>query len=159
LDENGLLVTYFWNKQQMKTIERIFQAVLFEIIALFFIITGTVLIAGIDAEKMTVVGVGLSVFAMIWNYIYNLVFDKLAGYNRIERGVLLRALHACGFELGMIAITLPVVTWYLGITWVSAIILEAGVLAFILVYTFAFNWWYDRYQPYQKMFAKQSINT
>jgi len=143
----------------MKTIERIFQAVLFEIIALFFIITGTVLIAGIDAEKMTVVGVGLSVFAMIWNYIYNLVFDKLAGYNRIERGVLLRALHACGFELGMIAITLPVVTWYLGITWVSAIILEAGVLAFILVYTFAFNWWYDRYQPYQKMFAKQSINT
>jgi len=143
----------------MKTIERIFQAVLFEIIALFFIITGTVLIAGIDAEKMTVAGVGLSVFAMIWNYIYNLVFDKLAGYNRIERGVLLRALHACGFELGMIAITLPVVTWYLGITWVSAIILEAGVLAFILVYTFAFNWWYDRYQPYQKMFAKQSINT
>ncbi|XQF91617.1 chlorhexidine efflux transporter (plasmid) [Pseudoalteromonas espejiana] len=26
-----------------------------------------------------IVGIGLSLFAMCWNYIYNIIFDKLAG--------------------------------------------------------------------------------
>ena len=134
----------------MNTIERIYQAVLFEVIALAMVIPTTVLIAGYETDKMVIVGVGLSVFAMIWNYIYNILFDKLAGYNRIKREVALRIIHALGFELGMIIITLPVLAWYLNITWLEATILEASFLVFILIYTFIFNWLYDRYQPYKK---------
>ena len=68
-----------------------------------------------------------------------------------------RIIHSCGFEFGMVAITLPVIAWYLNISWFEAIILEAGFLTFILVYTFIFNWLYDRYQPYKKWFGKGQL--
>jgi len=138
----------------MKTVERIFQAILFEVTVLSIIIPSSVILGGFDAEKMTIVAVGISLFAMLWNYVYNLFFDKLMGFNRLERGLTLRISHAVGFELGMIAITLPVMAWYLEITLLAAAILEAAFLIFILIYTLVFNWAYDQYQPYQRWFNK-----
>jgi len=134
----------------MNTLERIFQAVMFEIIALAIVIPSTVLFAGFEAGKMSIVGIGLSLFAMCWNYIYNIIFDKLAGHNRLERTLITRITHACGFELGMVVITLPVIAWYLNVSWFTAIMLEASFLVFILIYTYVFNVLYDKYQPYKK---------
>jgi uncharacterized membrane protein len=136
----------------MKTAERIFQAIFFEATVLSIIIPSSVIIGGFNAEKMTIVAIAISLFAMLWNYIYNLIFDKLIGFNRLERGLVLRISHAVGFELGMVVITLPVMAWYLEITLLAAGILEASLLIFILIYTFVFNWIYDRYQPYQRWF-------
>tara|TARA_R110000751_G_scaffold307898_2_gene434367 strand:+ start:148305 stop:148721 length:417 start_codon:yes stop_codon:yes gene_type:complete len=130
--------------------ERIFQAIFFEVTALALVVPATVVIAGLETQKMLIVGMGLSLFAMFWNYIYNIVFDKWVGQNRIERGGWVRIFHALGFELGMVVITLPALTWYLNISWLAAVTLEAGFLIFILIYTFVFNWLYDRYQPYTK---------
>ncbi|HEA16178.1 hypothetical protein LCGC14_2525040 [marine sediment metagenome] len=139
----------------MNTIERVFQAILFELTTLAIVIPMTVLIAGYETGKMAMVGISLSMFAMLWNYIYNLLFDKLAGYERINRGLALRISHALGFELGMVIITLPVLAWYLNITWLAAAILEAGFLVFILIYTLVFNWLYDKYQPYKKWVSNE----
>lgn len=138
----------------MGTVERIFQAIIFEVIALSIVIPTSVIIGGFDTKNMAIVSAALSLFAMIWNYIYNILFDMLVGTNRSTRRIMIRMTHALGFELGMIALTLPAITWYLNITWLVAIILEAGFLIFILVYTLAFNWLYDRYQPYQKWMIK-----
>lgn len=139
----------------MNTIERVFQAILFELTTLAIVIPMTVLIAGYETGKMAMVGISLSMFAMLWNYIYNLLFDKLAGYERINRGLAIRISHALGFELGMVIITLPVLAWYLNITWLAAAILEAGFLVFILIYTLVFNWLYDKYQPYKKWVSNE----
>ncbi|MFU2511680.1 PACE efflux transporter [Pseudoalteromonas sp. ASV78] len=139
----------------MNTIERFFQAILFELTTLAIVIPMTVLIAGYETGKMAMVGISLSMFAMLWNYIYNLLFDKLAGYERINRGLAIRISHALGFELGMVIITLPVLAWYLNITWLAAAILEAGFLVFILIYTLVFNWLYDKYQPYKKWVSNE----
>lgn len=141
----------------MGTIERIFQAILFELIALSIVIPTSVMIGGFGTGKMAIVGIGLSFFAMFWNYIYNMIFDKVAGFNRLERGLLIRVSHAIGFELGMVVITLPILAWYLEITWLAAALLEAGFLVFILVYTLIFNWVYDCYQPYKKWFNKAKL--
>ena len=141
----------------MNTVERIFQAIFFEVTMLAIVVPISVLIAGFAPEKMVIVGITLSMIAMLWNYIYNIIFDKLAGEKRIERSLAVRVMHSCGFEFGMVAITLPVLAWYLNISWFEAIILEAGFLTFILVYTFIFNWLYDRYQPYQKWFGKGQL--
>ena len=157
MDENSGQVTIYRHFLIMSTIERIFQALLFEVIALSIVIPTSVMVGDFDAGKMTIVGIGLSLFAMLWNYIYNIIFDKLAGFNRIERGLATRIAHAIGFELGMVVITLPALAWYLDITWLAATILEAGFLVFILVYTLIFNWLYDRYQPYQKCFCKHEL--
>ncbi|MBE0379805.1 PACE efflux transporter [Pseudoalteromonas prydzensis] len=139
----------------MNTIERVFQAILFELTTLAIVIPMTVLIAGYETGKMAMVGISLSMFAMLWNYIYNLLFDKLAGYERINRGLAIRISHALGFELGMVIITLPVLAWYLNITWLAAAILEVGFLVFILIYTLVFNWLYDKYQPYKKWVSNE----
>lgn len=126
---------------------------MFEVIALAIIVPTTVMLAGLEAGKMSVVGIGLSLFAMFWNYVYNIVFDKMAGYDRSGRSLITRIIHACGFELGMIVITLPVLSWYLSISWLEAFLLEAGFLVFILVYTYVYNVMYDKYQPYKKCFG------
>lgn len=139
----------------MKTVERIFQAILFEVIVLCIIVPTSVALSGFDTGKMLVVGIGLSLFAMVWNYAYNIMFDKLMGFNRLERGSALRITHAIGFELGMVVITLPAIAFYLNITWLGAAILEAGFLIFILIYTFVFNLVYDKYQPYKILFSNK----
>lgn len=136
----------------MSTLERIFQAVMFELIALAIIVPSTVVIAGMEAGKMGVVGIGLSLFAMVWNYVYNIGFDKLTGDKRSTRSLMVRIIHACGFELSMIVITLPILAWYLSISWLEVFMLEAGFLVFILIYTYIFNLLYDKYQPYRKWF-------
>ncbi|MBH0029039.1 PACE efflux transporter [Pseudoalteromonas sp. SWN29] len=138
----------------MNTLERIFQALIFEMIALFIIVPASVYFGGFATGKMAIVGIGLSIFAMLWNYIYNIVFDKIAGHNRKDRSLLTRVTHACGFELGMVVITLPVLAWYLNITWLAAAALEAGFLVFILIYTYIFNVLYDKHQPYKKWVNK-----
>ena len=143
----------------MKTVERVFQALLFEAIALLIVIPTSVMIGGFDASKMAIVGIALSLFAMLWNYLYNLIFDKLAGFNRSQRGAKVRIMHAVSFELGMVVITIPVVAWFLKITWQAAIILEAVFLVFMLIYTLVFNWIYDCYQPYQKWFVRHSSHS
>lgn len=137
----------------MGTVERIFQAVVFEIIALAIVIPASIIVGGFNAPKVSIVGVGLSVFAMFWNYIFNHIFDSVIGYDRLKRKVSIRITHAIGFELGMVVFTLPIMAWYLNVTWVTAAILEASFLVFILLYALVFNWAYDLYQPYQKWFS------
>ncbi len=56
--------------------ERIFHAVLFEMIALAIIIPAASLITGKGSSDLAVVGIGLSLYTVVWNYIYNLYFDK-----------------------------------------------------------------------------------
>ena len=138
----------------MNTLERIFQALIFEMIALFIIVPASVYFGRFATGKMAIVGIGSSIFAMLWNYIYNIVFDKIAGHNRKDRSLLTRVTHACGFELGMVVITLPMLAWYLNITWLAAAALEAGFLVFILIYTYIFNVLYDKHQPYKKWVNK-----
>lgn len=133
--------------------ERVFQAITFELLAMALIVPTSALMMKQEASDMLVVSIGLSLFAMLWNYIYNVWFDKIVGPNRIERTLLIRIVHALCFEGGMLLVTIPLVSWYLSLSLIDTLILEAGVLIFILIYTAVFNWLYDIYQPYQKWFA------
>lgn len=139
----------------METVERVFQAVVFEVATLAIVVPTSAFITGFESDKMLVVSIASTVFAMLWNYIFNIGFDKIAGENRAERGVVVRVAHAISFELGMLIVTLPLLAWYLNITWLAAIFLEAGFLIFILIFTFIFNWLYDKYQPYKSFFGKE----
>ncbi len=55
-----------------------------------------------------------------------------------------RIAHALGFEGGLGAILIPVMAWWFGISLWEATVMEAGMLAFFLVYTYGFNWAFDR---------------
>lgn len=129
--------------------ERLFHALSFEVLALAMIVPISALLSGQKSSSMAMVGVALSLAAVIWNYIYNYGFDKWFGSERAQRGIWMRIFHASGFEGGLIFITLPMISWFLGITFWQALILEAGFLAFFMVYAIVFNWIYDKLQPYR----------
>ncbi|EGQ9881979.1 TPA: PACE efflux transporter [Vibrio vulnificus] len=133
--------------------ERLFHAVAFELLALAIIVPATSLMIGKGASALAIVGIGLSIFTIIWNYIYNQYFDQWFGENRAERGLKMRLLHTLGFEGGLIFITIPVISWFLSISLLQALLLEAGFLLFFLFYATGFNWFYDRVQPYQRVNA------
>ncbi|MBB1272103.1 MULTISPECIES: PACE efflux transporter [Psychromonas] len=127
----------------MKTKERILHSILFEAIALFFVITAALVFTDTGIASVTGLAIGLSVLAMVWNYIYNLVFDQLFGQNRIERSFQMRISHGIGFEFGMIIVTLPLMMWVLQLDFWTVFIMDIGVVVFFLVYAIIYNWCYD----------------
>ena len=139
----------------MKNRERVFHAVSFEIILLAIFIPMSALVTQKPSGDLAIIGVSLSLLAVAWNYVYNIGFDKLFGAERIQRGMKLRVLHAVCFETGMVVLGVPLIAWMLQISLLAAVILEAGFLVFILIYTLLFNWLYDHYQPYKNWFGAQ----
>lgn len=139
----------------MKPKERIFHAVLFELIALSILIPVSAFITGKGTSELALVGIGLSLFTVVWNYYYNILFDRYFGSSREQRSLALRIGHTAGFEGGLIFLTVPSIAWFLGISIFEALVLEAGFLVFFFFYATSFNWLYDRYQPH-RLFGIQS---
>ena len=128
----------------MGTKERVFHAVLFEALALSLIIPLTALITDKGTGSLAMVGVGLSLYTVVWNYLYNVWFDKTCIVPREQRSLKTRILHTIGFEGGLVFVTVPAVAWFLDITIWAALMLEAGFLVFFFFYAILFNWSYDR---------------
>ncbi len=98
-----------------------------------------------------VLGVGLSLLAMTWNYVYNLLFDLTLirlGRSPKDRPPLLRILHALLFEGGFLIISLPAVAWWLEMSLWHAFLLDLGFAVFFTFYAYLYNWLYDRVFPY-----------
>ena len=127
----------------MTTNERIIHSVLFEVFAMCTLIPLGSLLGGIDIKSMTGLALGLSLTAMCWNFIYNLLFDKYFGDNRLDRGLVLRISHAIFFELGLLAVTLPAIMWVLDMSFINALIMDIGLIIFFLIFAILFNWSYD----------------
>jgi len=127
----------------MKQTERIFHSLLFELIAVvmltFFLVDSFAQSHG-DALFLAV---ATSTMAMVWNYFYNKIFDFKFGYERIKRSVKVRCIHAIGFEVGIMILTIPIIMWLLDLDLISVIILDVGLMLFFLVYALVFNYLYD----------------
>ena len=69
---------------------------------------------------------------MVWNIIYNAMFDRLWPVSRFPRQLKVRALHALGFETGFIIIGVTMVAIVLGVSLLQAFMLEIGFMLFFL---------------------------
>lgn len=101
----------------------------------------------LDTGALTLI---LAAKAMIINMIYNFfydTFDAKRGVVPTERTGRQRVVHAVGLEVVLTATSLPIVTWWLDIAIWQALAMDALVMAFIVVYTMAFTWVYDRIFP------------
>ncbi|MCL1092820.1 PACE efflux transporter [Shewanella kaireitica] len=141
----------------MNVKERILHSVLFEAIALVFVITAALVFTDTEAKSATGLAVGLSLIAMVWNYIYNLGFDRIFGQNRIKRSIKMRLGHGLGFELGMIVATLPLMMWVLQLDFWTVFIMDLGVVIFFLVYAIIYNWAYDVIR--ERLFSSRVANS
>lgn len=131
--------------------DRIRHAVGFEIIALILSIPIMSFFFSFDLKDISVIAITGSIMATIWNYSFNIAFDK--GMLRFRRSTFktpaIRVLHVLLFEGGLLILYLPMVSWYLGITLLQAFIMDASLVGFYLVYTFSYNWAYDKMFPIQ----------
>lgn len=90
------------------------------------------------------VAVGSSTIAVIWNYIFNTLFERWEARQAVRgRNGARRVLHALGFEGGLTLWLVPFMAWMLGVSLWQALLLDLGLLAFFLVYTFVFTWAFD----------------
>jgi uncharacterized membrane protein len=83
--------------------------------------------------------------ALIWNIIYNSLFEAWERRQPIRgRGLLRRGLHAALFEAGLTCLTVPVIMLMTGAGFASALLFDLGLTACYMVYTYLFTWAFDR---------------
>lgn len=128
--------------------ERIFHALLFEVIALILLTLLAVMLTGNDIAKMSGLAIGLSMIAMLWNFAFNIIFDKFYGEDRSSRTLGQRIQHGLGFEFGMLLFSFPAIMWVLQLDFLTVFIMDIGAMIFFLFYAIGFNWIYDITRAY-----------
>ncbi|MBX8589895.1 multidrug/biocide efflux PACE transporter [Pseudomonas cichorii] len=123
--------------------ERILHATLFEVCGVIMIAPLLAWVMGHSLGMMGAMTVMISTVAMIWNMIYNTLFDRLRARLGFSMTLGKRALHALGFEGGLILAVVPLAAWWLSISVLEAFLLDIGILLLFLPYTMLFNWAYD----------------
>ena len=89
--------------------------------------------------------VAASTIAILWNVTFNHWFERWEARQSVKgRSVLRRAVHALGFEGGLALFLIPLMAWWFDISLWQATVMEAGLLVFFLIYTYVFNWTFDR---------------
>lgn len=125
---------------------RIVYVVIFEILAILFSTWILMALSQGNAEESLPVAVMVSVAAVVWNFIYNTLFESWERYKQVTvRTLWIRSMHAIGFEGGLLLICLPLyMLWYSVGIW-KALTMEITLLLFFLVYTFLFTLVFDRF--------------
>ena len=124
--------------------ERFFQALGFEVLAIAMSAPLLSWLLDTPLAHMGILTVVVSLIAMIWNMIFNAVFDSAQARLGFKRNYLVRALHALLFESGLVIAVVPLAAFWLDLTLWHAFVLDVGILLFFLPYTYLFNLAYDR---------------
>ena len=134
--------------EKMGATERVFQAVLFEILAVSLSILGLALFTDHAIGALSGTMVIVATIAMCWNFIFNWCFDKVATGAKEQRSVLFRIFHVILFQGGLLVFTIPVMAIILNVGLWEALIMDIGVTFFITLYAFTFNLVYDHTRAY-----------
>ncbi|MGX5099071.1 PACE efflux transporter [Enterobacter cloacae] len=123
--------------------ERIFHAVIFEVTANVIIALSLAWLMNVSVLQSGSLSVISALTATAWNFMFNQLFDSLQKKHQFQRTFLVRAIHAVGFETGLIIALIPVAMLMLDLTMTEAFFVEIGLVLFFLPYTLLFNWLYD----------------
>lgn len=123
---------------------RILQAVLYEVFAVAFVGPAMALIFEEPIGSSLALALAMSTIALTWNYLFNLIFERWEARQRVGgRSALRRFVHGLGFEGGLVFILVPVMAYWLDITFLAAFVANLGVFIFFFVYAIAFTWAFD----------------
>ncbi|MBL8372511.1 MAG: PACE efflux transporter [Burkholderiaceae bacterium] len=124
---------------------RIVYVTLYELIAIVATSIGLSVFSDSSVERAGVAAVVSSAIAVVWNVVFNTLFERWEARQTVRgRSLARRAAHAIGFEGGLVVTLVPFFAWWLDISLWQAFVLDLGLLLFFLVYTFVFNWVFDR---------------
>lgn len=118
---------------------------MFEFIAIFMTSLLLTLLSNQSMSHTAVAGIASSLIAIVWNLVYNTLFEYWESKQQKKgRSVLRRIVHATLFEAGLVAMLVPLFAWWLGITLWQALVYDISLIIFFLCYTFIFNLCFDR---------------
>jgi uncharacterized membrane protein len=140
------------SKPQLRSFgDRLRQIGLFELGGLLLITPPFAWGSGLDFNDSLALLAVLALIAAVWNGVYNTSFDyldgRISGRTADRRPFALRCLHALGFELGLFVITLPLVVFWTGMSWLEAAVADILLAIAYTVYALLFNLGYDRLFP------------
>ena len=124
---------------------KIVYVTLYEALAILFATVGIAALSGQGLAHSGALSVMASAIAIVWNLIYNTAFEHWEARQPVAgRSVGRRVAHAVGFEGGLVLALVPTIAWWLDMGLLEAFVLDLGLIVFFLVYTFVFNWCFDR---------------
>lgn len=124
---------------------RVIYVTIYEIIA---IIASSLLfvVIGQQPGESSAMAVVASAIAVVWNVSFNSAFEWWEARQVVKgRSIARRVAHALGFEGGLALILVPLMAWWFDVTLWQALVMEAALVIFFLVYTYVFNWVFDHF--------------
>ncbi|MDS7945053.1 PACE efflux transporter [Acinetobacter sp. V110_1] len=117
----------------------------YEIIGMVISSVGLALLAGDSVEHTGPLSVMITTIAVTWNFIYNILYEKWeARQENKSRTVKRRIVHAIGFQITLVIFLIPLIAWWMDISLVAAFWLDVAFIIIIPIYTFIFNWTFDK---------------
>jgi len=124
---------------------RLVYVTIFEVLGILFATLVLMALSGGEAQESLPVAIIVSSVAVIWNFIFNTLFESWESRSQIkERTLKVRVIHAIGFEGGLFLFCLPIYMLWYGVGIWTALTMEAALLLFFLVYTFVFTLAFDQ---------------
>lgn len=124
---------------------RVTYIVFYELLSFSIISTIFFLFSSKDATQSGILAAMTVVLAIIWNFIFNMIFEWWEAKQPDKgRSLKRRIQHAVGFEAGFVAITLPLFAWWLEISLLDAFFLDIGLTLFFMFFTFFYSWAFDK---------------
>ncbi len=131
-------------------LDRLRHTLMFEILLLAMLAPMMSLLLNRDIVDVGMLSVVISIKAMLINPFFNYLFDRYdvrRGRIPTERKLSGRLIHAAGLEITLIATSLPLIVWWLDVTFIQALMVDLISIFLVMTYTLAFNWIYDRVFP------------
>ncbi|MDQ9035463.1 PACE efflux transporter [Acinetobacter seifertii] len=117
----------------------------YEVIGMVISSVGLALLAGDRVEHTGPLSVMITTIAVTWNFIYNILYEKWeARQESKSRTVKRRIVHAIGFQITLVIFLIPLIAWWMDISLVAAFWLDVAFIIIIPIYTFIFNWTFDK---------------
>nr|WP_299852751.1 PACE efflux transporter [uncultured Roseovarius sp.] len=130
--------------------ERLKYTISFEVVLMSMLAPAGAFFFDKSLADIGLLGVVLSLKAMLLSLIYNWLFDKIdarSGRVASDRSTLGRLAHAFGFEISLTVTSLPIYMWWLDLGLIQAFTTDVVVTSFVVLYTFLFTLIYDQFFP------------
>lgn len=127
------------------TTRRVLQAVFYEIGAIA--LTSPIIGFAFNTSASSALGLAaiMSTIALAWNYVFNAIFERWESRQIVKgRSIWRRLAHGIGFEGGLVMILVPLMAFWLDISFIDAFIAELGLLLMFFVYAVLFTWAFDK---------------
>lgn len=124
---------------------KLVQALLYETGAVIVVTPIIVWVFDHDVASSFWLSVAMSTIAVAWNYLFNSGFESWERKQSVKgRSWQRRLAHGVGFEGGLALFFVPLIAWWLSVSWWVALITDASLLLVFFIYSIAFTWAFDR---------------